>query len=607
MAKKALVWFRLNLRLHDNEALVNAIKANPAHVFPVFTIDPHYATRVRVGIRRWQFLLECLKDLDQSLRNIGSRLLVCRGNPAELFPHLFKEWGITSLYMMAENQGGWSAQRDIEIKELAARHGVTTFITEGHNLYSLAKVVELNKGRPPTVYNTFLSVIKRLPTPPKPLDAPTQIPPIDETCLHGRVADIILDTPIGDHVLHRDPMDVNKREMFFKVLAGPHGDFTVPDITEFGFEPLPALEQSPHKGGETVGLKTLKAYMAQKSKVAKFEKPNTSPAAFKPADTTVLSPHLKFGSLSCRTFYWDLMDVYMEIKTHTSPPTSLLGQLLWREFYYCVAYFTPNYSRMSENRVSLQVDWWCRDGPVDAQNPEATEHLKAWSEARTGFPWIDAIMTQLRKEGWIHHLARHSVACFLTRGDLFISWERGAEVFEELLLDHDPALNIGNWLWLSASAFFTQYIRVYSPVAFGKKYDKTGKYIRRYVPVLKNLPTEYIFEPWKAPKKILENAGVILGQNYPFPIVKHEEISKINIKRIGMAYKAGFRGGPNSQIPDTLEPLQAVVEMNAVANAEDSAESEEEEEEDEAPPPPAKRKAAGKAKAEVTKKTKGKK
>ena len=79
---------------------------------------------------------------------------------------------------------------------------------------------------------------------------------------------------------------------------------------------------------------------------------------------------------------------------------------------------------MVGNPICRQIDW--EDNDV---------HLTAWSEARTGFPWIDAIMTQLRDWGWIHHLARHSVACFLTRGDLYISWERGQEVFEELLID----------------------------------------------------------------------------------------------------------------------------------------------------------------------------
>lgn len=103
------------------------------------------------------------------------------------------------------------------------------------------------------------------------------------------------------------------------------------------------------------------------------------------------------------------------------------------------------------------------------------------------YPFIDAVMTQLRTEGWIHHLARHAVACFLTRGDLWQHWEAGAAVFDELLLDADWSLNSANWMWLSASAFFHQYFRVYSPIAFGKKTDPEGLYIKKYLPVLRKV------------------------------------------------------------------------------------------------------------------------
>jgi len=87
--------------------------------------------------------------------------------------------------------------------------------------------------------------------------------------------------------------------------------------------------------------------------------------------------------------------------------------------------------------------------------------LQAWKNGRTGYPYIDAIMTQLRLEGWIHHLARHSVACFLTRGDLWQSWEDGAKVFDLYLLDADWALNNANWQWLSCSNFFYQVCILY--------------------------------------------------------------------------------------------------------------------------------------------------
>jgi len=99
----------------------------------------------------------------------------------------------------------------------------------------------------------------------------------------------------------------------------------------------------------------------------------------------------------------------------------------------------------------------------------------------------------------MHHLGRHLVACFLTRGDLWQHWELGRDVFDKYLLDSDYALNNANWLWLSSSAFFHQYWKVYSPISFFQSKDKHGAYIRKWVPILKSYPDEYIYEPWTAP------------------------------------------------------------------------------------------------------------
>lgn len=106
-----------------------------------------------------------------------------------------------------------------------------------------------------------------------------------------------------------------------------------------------------------------------------------------------------------------------QVKRNSTPPLSLFGQLLWREFFYTAATNNPRFDRMEGNPICIQIPW--------DRNPEA---LAKWAEGKTGFPWIDAIMTQLRQEGWIHHLARHAVACFLTRGDLWVSWESGVRV-----------------------------------------------------------------------------------------------------------------------------------------------------------------------------------
>lgn len=370
--------------------------------------------------------------------------------------------------------------------------------------------------------------------------------------------------------LTSDVIDSQKRIQFFKFYNGPKHDFGIPDITELGYEILPEEDQSPHRGGESNALKLLDVYFTNFN-VAAFEKPKTSPAKFQPASTTILSPHLKFGTLSCRYFYQKLQEVYRKYKNHTDPPVSLLGQLYWREFFTTVSSATPCFDKMMGNPICLQIPWKLQDS-ADSGTPDDRAHLKAWAEAKTGFPWIDAIMTQLRKEGWIHHLARHSVACFLTRGDLYISWERGRDVFDELLLDSDWALNNANWMWLSASAFFTQYFRVYSPVAFGKNWDKEGVYVKKYLPVLRKMPSQYIFEPWKAPLAVQKQAGCIIGVDYPRPIVEHEIISKENMTKMKAAYARGAKGNaqpidyPQSEDGDVVHEEVKHPKKRATAN-----------------------------------------
>ncbi|PSN44595.1 Cryptochrome-1 [Blattella germanica] len=246
------------------------------------------------------------------------------------------------------------------------------------------------------------------------------------------------------------------------------------------------------------GVPTLEE-LERKAWVASFGRPKMTPQSLL-ASQTGLSPYLRFGCLSTRLFYYQLTDLYKKIKK-ACPPLSLHGQLLWREFFYCAATKNPKFDRMIGNPICVQIPW--------DKNAEA---LAKWANGQTGFPWIDAIMTQLREEGWIHHLARHAVACFLTRGDLWISWEEGMKVFEELLLDADWSVNAGMWI--------------------------------RYLPVLKNFPTRYIHEPWNAPESVQKAAKCIVGKEYSLPMVNHAVASRINIERMKQVYQqlSKYRG-----------------------------------------------------------------
>lgn len=271
---------------------------------------------------------------------------------------------------------------------------------------------------------------------------------------------------------------------------------------------------------------------------------------------TALSPHLKFGTLSPRLFYDRLSKLQQEnpkIKA-SSPPESLAGQLLWRDFYHLQQAEIVNFHQIRGNRICKDLDWRLKDRLIETntlddehkprpdRDEEAEKHLKDWTNGTTGYPWIDAIMRQLKTEGWIHHLARHSVACFLTRGHLYISWERGAEVFDDLLIDWDPSLNAGNWMWLSASAYFHQYFRVYSPIQFGKKYDPNGDYIRHFCPELKEFPAKFIYQPWEAPISVQRKANCLIGKDYPAPIVNEKEAKESCLKKMKEGYEKNRYG-----------------------------------------------------------------
>jgi len=497
-------WFRKALRLHDNFPLSEAAKAG-IPLLPIFIFDPLFlpdsrspltqenATGALAGQNQFQFLIESLVDLDNSLKKLKSRLVVfMRQTPEQAFKEIQKTFDLQTVYFEKDSEP-YAQERDAKMEALFEKGNVETVSAWGHTLTDLEEL-QTCFDKTPKTYKSFVKVISGLeiascvPTPKKMPKCP----------------------------------DCKKLKHIHK---------NVPQITELGFPAITKL--SPYRGGETEGLKRLKANIKRKKWIAEFEKPKTNPASLEPA-TTVLSPYITHGCVSARNFFHEVEKVYAASKSHAGPPGSLHGQLYFREWFYLLSYIIPNFDRMKGNELCLQIDW-------DKPDPEL---LNKFRTGKTGFPWIDAIMRQLAAEGWIHHLARHSVACFLTRGQLWQNWEEGKKIFAEYLLDGDYALNAANWMWLSASAFFTSYFRVYGVESFPKKYDKNGDYVRKYVPELKNMPKKYIYCPWDAPLAVQKSAGCIIGKDYPEPVCNEKEMKQKNMTRMKAAYARKKRGTP---------------------------------------------------------------
>jgi len=485
--KLTVHWFRKGLRLSDNPALLRGIRR--CETFRcIFILDPWFAGSSNVGTNKWRFLLQCLEDLDSSLRKLNSRLFVIRGQPADVLPNLFKQWG-TTYFTFEEDPEPFGRVRDQNIVAMCKEMNIAVTYEHSHTLYNLDKIIERNNNKAPLTYKQFQRVIEGMEPPPKP------VPTLTLQMLGSAI------TPVSD--------DHDEK-------------YGVPTLEELGFD-CENLKPPVWQGGETEALSRLERHLERKAWVASFGRPKMTPQSLL-ASQTGLSPYLRFGCLSTRLFYHALSDLYRKIKK-CDPPLSLHGQLLWREFFYCAATKNPNFDKMTGNPICVQIPW-------DNNN----EALAKWANAHTGFPWIDAIMTQLREEGWIHHLARHAVACFLTRGDLWVSWEEGLKVFDELLLDADWSVNAGTWLWLSCSSFFQQFFHCYCPVRFGRKADANGDFIRKYLPALKNFPTRYIHEPWTAPEAVQKSAKCIIGEDYPKPMCNHAYVSKLNMERMKAVY-----------------------------------------------------------------------
>jgi len=148
-------------------------------------------------------------------------------------------------------------------------------------------------------------------------------------------------------------------------------------------------------------------------------------------------------------------------------------------------------------------------------------HFAAWCEGRTGYPLVDAAMRELNSTGRMHNRLRMVAASFLVK-DLLCDWRWGERHFAKKLLDYDLASNNGNWQWAASTGCDAQpYFRIFNPVAQSERFDPDGAFIRRFVPELAPLDDGSIHAPWKLPPDVQRAKGVVIGRDYPSPVVDH--------------------------------------------------------------------------------------
>jgi deoxyribodipyrimidine photo-lyase len=463
-----LHWFRSDLRLADNVALAEACRAG--RVAPLFVFDARLLAGGRQGAPRVRYLRECVLQLAQRLSARGSALWIRSGDPRAVVPALARELRADRV-TWNRDVSPYARRRDAAVRAALEASGVRAVECHDRTVFSAADV-RTREGRPYGVYTPFRRAWwQRFEQDPPERAAQRPLPP---------------------------PPD-------------PRGAGAVPPAQALGVADddteLPAA-------GEDAALRRLRRFLERDA--AHYAERRDFPAQ---DATSRLSPHLRFGTLSVRACFREAREARAQDPRAARGIGKWLDELVWREFYAAIlesfphvlrGAFRPEYGRLR----------WERD----------ERGFRAWCEGRTGYPFVDAAMRQLRRTGWMHNRARMVVASFLAK-DLLVDWRRGERFFMQRLVDGDPASNDGGWQWAASTGTDAQpWFRVFNPVSQGERFDPDGEYVRRWVPELCALAGASVHRPWDAP---------LAAPDYPPRIVDHAERRELAVAR----YRDAFRSG----------------------------------------------------------------
>ncbi len=292
-------------------------------------------------------------------------------------------------------------------------------------------------------------------------------------------------------------------------LAAPPDGAGVPELAALGFAAsnLPDLGVRPGMGGAR------SAWQDFRGRIARYAETRDYPAV---RGVSCLSVHLRFGTLSLR----ELANAAWQ--EGTAGAAAWLDELVWREFYFMIL---DRFPHVVGNAFKPEYDAIAWD--------DWPEGLAAWCRGQTGYPLVDAAMRQLNHSGYMHNRLRMVAASFLTK-DLGIDWRLGERYFAEQLNDFDLAANNGGWQWTASTGCDAQpWFRIFNPVTQSEKFDPGGRFIRRYVPELARVPDRYIHAPWRMDVAEQVACGVVIGRDYPAPLVDHALARQRTLARYG--------------------------------------------------------------------------
>ncbi|MCR8667985.1 DASH family cryptochrome [Aestuariibaculum sp. M13] len=426
--KTSLIWFRNNLRIHDNSSITKAITKGKK-VIAVYCFDPRQFKMNRFGFKktekfRARFLIESVSDLKNNLKKHNIPLFVYLDKPENCIPNLVVNHQVTEIYLQEE----WTPEETSVLRKVKNQLSKNILFT--------------------TSYDQFLF---------HPLDLPFKIEHLPNVFTDFRK---IIEKQINVRPICKDYLiNFNQPKI--------NNTTKIPSLTDLGFEDFKTHPKSafPFKGGETKALKHIQHYMFNTKNLGVYK--NTRNGLIGTDYSSKLSPWLANGCVSAKLIYYKVKQFEKEYFSNQSTYW-LVFELIWRDYF--------KYLSLKNGNLIFKIE-----GILDKTYPWLNDNdiILKWIEGKTPEPFVNANMIELNKTGWMSNRGRQNVASYFAK-HLKLDWRIGASYFEILLLDYDVHSNYGNWMYV-AGVGNDPRDRKFNIKSQAENYDKNGSYQRLWL------------------------------------------------------------------------------------------------------------------------------
>jgi len=422
--KRSIVWFTTDLRLNDNETLFQAIHESD-EVIPIYCLDDQHFQTTEFGFKktgsfRAQFLLESLADLDKSLRQLGSGLIVVKGRPEIEIYKLVEKYKVQKVFtkkQVGHEELVTQSKVETELKKI----NVTLETFDTTTLYHQDDL-PFTITAMPDVFTDFRKRAEREAKVRKVFSAPSSIssPPIEKSLL--------------------------------------------PTLPELGLENylFDCRAAFPFKGGESAGIERVNQYLTETHAIASYKE--TRNGMIGENYSSKFSPWLALGCISPKMIFHEIKK-YESLHVANDSTYWLIFELLWRDYFVFMMKKYPTHFFISNGINKRKV----------AKNKHETTLFEKWKNGQTENDFINANMIELNQTGFMSNRGRQNVASYLCH-DLKLDWRYGAAYFEQQLIDYDVSSNWCNWAYIAGVGNNPRGVSIFNVEKQANDYDKNKSF-----------------------------------------------------------------------------------------------------------------------------------